>query len=359
MSGVYYGDYLQLDRILNAQVRESEARGAPAHDEMLFIITHQTYELWFKQVIFELEAVHSIFSAPKVTGRAVSKAVSHLGRVVKIQELLLQQIGIIETMQPLDFLDFRNMVVPASGFQSTQFRLLEGMLGLRPAQRKNPEGVDYKAVLSESDREQVEQHQERKSLAQLIEAWLERIPFLKFEDFAFWSAYQDAVNVMLNSDQQIIENHSYMSPEQKSAELKKLEGTRAQFGGLFDAKAYAAQRAEGKRDLSYEAFQAALFINLYRDEPILALPFRVLTLLMDVDENMSHWRHRHAQMALRMIGSKIGTGGSSGHEYLASTIAHHRVLKDLFNLSSYYIPRSSLPPLPENLQRALGFDAED
>ena len=359
MAAVYYGDYLKLNQILSAQTRVSEQQGAPAHDEMLFIITHQTYELWFKQVLFELEAVHEIFSAERVSGRGISKAVSHLGRVVKIQALLLQQIGIIETMQPLDFLDFRNMVVPASGFQSVQFRLLEGLLGLRQKDRKNPEGVDYKAVLDDADRAILEGVGERKSLTELVEAWLERTPFLSFEDFAFWSAYEEAVEQMLDGDRKIIEGHSYMSAEQQAVELRKLELTREQFQGLFSRETYEAQRARGDRKLSYRAFQAALFINLYRDEPILALPFRLLNLLMDVDDNLSHWRHRHAQMALRMIGSKIGTGGSSGHEYLRSTVAHHRVLKDLFNLSSYYIPRSSLPPLPERLQRALGYDLED
>jgi tryptophan 2,3-dioxygenase len=107
--------------------------------------------------------------------------------------------------------------------------------------------------------------------------------------------------------------------------------------------------------LSHKATLAALFIQLYRDEPLLQLPFRVLTLLMDIDEQLTNWRSSHALMAQRMLGSKIGTGGSSGHGYLKSTISNKRIFTDLFNLSTYLIPRSQLPILPESLIRNLDF----
>ena len=103
------------------------------------------------------------------------------------------------------------------------------------------------------------------------------------------------------------------------------------------------------------ALQAALFINLYRDEPVLQLPFRLLSLLMDIDETMTAWRYRHALMAQRMIGMKLGTGGSSGHDYLAEAARRYRVFGDLFALSTFLIPRSALPPLPEPLRSAMGY----
>ena len=103
---------------------------------------------------------------------------------------------------------------------------------------------------------------------------------------------------------------------------------------------------EGRRRLSHRATRAALFIHLYRDQPILHLPFRFLTLLVDVDELLATWRYRHALMVHRMIGTKIGTGGSSGHRYLLATVERNKVFTDLYDLSTFLISRSALPPLP-------------
>jgi tryptophan 2,3-dioxygenase len=101
--------------------------------------------------------------------------------------------------------------------------------------------------------------------------------------------------------------------------------------------------------------QAALFINLYRNEPVLQLPFRLLSGLMDIDETLTHWRYRHALMVQRMIGRKVGTGGSSGHDYLRQTAERHRIFGDLFALSTFFIPRSRLPALPAAMRQAMGY----
>jgi tryptophan 2,3-dioxygenase len=98
-----------------------------------------------------------------------------------------------------------------------------------------------------------------------------------------------------------------------------------------------------------------LLIVLYRDEPILHLPFQLLTALMDIDEQFTAWRYRHALMTHRMIGNKIGTGGSTGYNYLKATVDRYKVFADLFNLSTFLIPRSRLPELPEEMKRNLGF----
>lgn len=111
----------------------------------------------------------------------------------------------------------------------------------------------------------------------------------------------------------------------------------------------------GECRLSYQATIAALLINLYRDKPILNIPFNLLTELMNIDELLTTWRYRHAQMVMRMIGNKIGTGGSSGHDYLAATAEKHKIFKDLHNISSLLIPRSELPALPAAVEQELGF----
>ena len=109
---------------------------------------------------------------------------------------------------------------------------------------------------------------------------------------------------------------------------------------------------------SHRAMQSALLITLYQDEPILHQASRLLRAIVDIDELMTLWRHRHSLMVHRMIGVKMGTGGSSGFHYLTKAAATHRVFKDLFNISSFLIPRHELPPLPPELRLQLAFVAE-
>ncbi|MGZ3723567.1 MAG: tryptophan 2,3-dioxygenase family protein, partial [Bdellovibrionales bacterium] len=100
---------------------------------------------------------------------------------------------------------------------------------------------------------------------------------------------------------------------------------------------------------------AALLIQLYRDQPALQLPFRLITALMDLDEGFTTWRSRHALMARRMLGSKVGTGGSSGYQYLKDAADKHKVFQDLFQLTTFFVPRSKIPVLPKDVERQLGF----
>ncbi|NND71729.1 MAG: tryptophan 2,3-dioxygenase [Rhodothermales bacterium] len=352
---IYYSDYLKLDELLQCQELESARRGKVAHDEMLFIVIHQAYELWFKQIIWELSAVHRLFDSSTVSEPSVGEAVHHLERITEIQKVLVQQIDVLETMTPLDFLDFRDALIPASGFQSVQFRLVENMLGLRPQDRLTYGSGSYLSRLQEKHRKLLHESESRPSLFDLVDEWLSRTPFLDFGEFNFWSAYRQAVDKMLTQDKDSIESNPLLSDENKEVQLKALRGTRTEFDSLFDRELYDRLVADGKRRLSYNAFTAALLINLYRNQPILHLPFRMLTLLMDIDELFARWRHRHALMVSRMIGSKIGTGGSSGHNYLSKVAEHNRVFTDLFNLSTLYIPRSELPELPKAVVEKMGF----
>jgi len=107
--------------------------------------------------------------------------------------------------------------------------------------------------------------------------------------------------------------------------------------------------------MSQKATLGALFIKLYRDEPILQMPHRLLTQLVDMDQLLTSWRYRHSLLVFRMIGVKIGTGGSAGHSYLKKTAEKHSIFRDISNLSTYIIPRSSLPKLPKMLKKELGF----
>ena len=355
---VYYGGYLQLDALLGAQKPLSGRGGAAAHDEMLFIVTHQAYELWFKQILHELDSVLEIFSGKSVPESGISRAVSLLSRVVEIQKLLVDQLRVLETMTPLDFLDFRDALTPASGFQSFQFRLIEQKLGLVDERRAQFEKSPYFARLAPAHRKMVLAAGKADSLFVLVERWLERTPFTRLGGFDFWREYRKAVGAMLDRDEKTIRGNPALADAERERELKALEGTRASFESLLDPERHALLARDGAWRLSYKATLSALLIELYRDRPILHEPFRFLEKLVEVDEQFALWRTRHALMVHRMIGTKIGTGGSSGHQYLMKAAASHRVFGDLFNLSTFLIPRSSLPKLPKRVAAALGFAHE-
>lgn len=352
---IYYHDYEGLDQLLNCQARESERHGKPAHDEMLFIVVHQAYELWFKQIIFELNAACEIFTQNPIPEKDMGRAVAFLARIIEIQKVLLQQLHVLETMTPLDFLEFRDYLIPASGFQSWQFRIIENRLGMLPEKRLSLGDKTYVASLRPAELQRIEQAAKQPSLLRLIERWLERIPFLENPSFDFWKEFRGVTSKMLASDRAIIENNSLLSDKTRAMELKRWEGTQQHFESLFDEQKHRALVEAGQRVLSYRATQAALFICLYRDEPILQLPFHLLTALMDIDENFTAWRYRHMLMVRRMIGEKIGTGGSSGTDYLRQGAEMLRIFGDLFNLSTFFVPRSQLPALPAEFRRHLDF----
>jgi tryptophan 2,3-dioxygenase len=352
---LYYADYIQIDRLLGAQQLQSALRGRPAHDEMLFIIVHQTYELWFKQILWELDAVLATFRSSPVAEEALGQAVLRLGRIVEIQRVLIQQVDVLETMTPLDFLDFRDDLIPASGLQSVQFRLIENKLGMRRENRLQLHGSPYTSRLSKEDAARVEASEKEPSLFDLIEGWLERTPFLHFGDFDFWREYRKAVDAMLASDRSSIRSNPTLTEEEKTTQLAGVEATAGRFADVFEERAGKEPVTAPGRHFSRRAFQAALLINLYRDEPILHLPFRLLALLADIERNFTTWRQRHAQMAMRMIGTRIGTGGTSGHEYLDRAAERHKVFADLSALASFYIPRSALPKLPADVRSRMGF----
>jgi tryptophan 2,3-dioxygenase len=352
---VYYAEYLQLDRLLGAQAPESERRGRPVHDEHLFIIVHQAYELWFKQILFELDAVLALFRAPAIDEKDMGSAVAHLRRIVQIERVLVAQIDVLETMTPLDFLDFRSFLVPASGFQSVQFRLLENRLGLPSSVRMKIEGASYTSRLRDADRRVIEKDEKRPSLLALVDRWLARTPFLQLGAFDFWREYRAAVTATLERDRAQVMANRALGDAERRALLARFAANDAHFETLLDRGKHDELRAAGERRFSHEALLAALLINLYRDEPILQLPFLLLQSLMDVDEGLTSWRHRHALMAWRMIGSKVGTGGTSGTDYLRDAAERYKVFTDLFNLSTFLLPRSALPALPPEVKREMGF----
>ena len=332
---MYYSDYLQLDKILGAQELESDKVNRHAHDEMLFIIIHQSYELWFKQILFEVQSVHNIMSQPSINDNSheLQTVVRRLTRVVEIMRVLIHKVDILETMTPLDFLDFRDLLRPASGFQSMQFKILEGKLGLKMPQRHGQEY--YTSQLRPEDKAAIQQLSSELTLLELLNAWLDRMPFLesanvweKGNDTTFWKHYRATYNDSLG-------------------EGEKLNLQR------FDELFMSSETKEGT--LSDRARRAALFILLYRDYPVLQNPYRIINLCLEIDELLATWRWRHVNMVHRMIGTRAGTGGSSGKGYLREAALKHYVFSEFAELNSFMIERRHLPVLTSELEKMLSF----
>ncbi len=228
-----YGRYLRLAELLGQQVLTSNP---PVHDEMLFIVVHQTYELWFKELLHELTGIRDALSDP-TTGLARQL----LRRVHVIDRLLISQVDVLETMTPQDFGEFRTALAPASGFQSVQFRELEFLSGA-----KDPGFVRRFRSLTDDERTRL--------AARLAEPTL-------------WDAYVDLLasrGLAVGSDKEIL----------------------------------------------------AALVTVARDRPHFDDVWELAEDLLTHDELAAQWRARHLQMVERQIGTKSGTGGSSGAPYL-------------------------------------------
>ncbi len=340
---VHYGDYLQLDKILQAQFPESDKQQLPAHDEMLFIIIHQAYELWFKQLLYEVDSVTDIMKTPALDDNSpeLQTVVHRLSRMVTILKLLVQQIDVMETMTPMDFLDFRDMLRPASGFQSWQFKILEARLGLKYERRYGQEY--YISQLRQTQIDMIKKAEGEQSVLELLNEWLERMPF--FAEKENWQHYRTTA-VTGTKDEHIFWN------DYRQIYINSLATAEESNRDYFDA---VFSRTEAGRQLSPKACRAALFIMLYRGYPILQLPFQLLNSLLEIDEQLSTWRYRHMNMVHRMIGTRIGTGGSTGRDYLKGALDRHYIFAEIARLTSFLIERRKLPALSPEMERRLGF----
>lgn len=353
---MYYGTYLSLDKVLEAQHPVSFQEGnTPAHDEMLFIVIHQAYELWFKQILFELDYVSGVFSKEMINDNSEDmNLVRHrLHRIIQILQLLNQQVSILDTMTPLDFLEFRNLLTPSSGFQSKQFRLIEARLGLQLDHRHHKDY--YKRTneggFTQKDYEHITSTEQVPNLLQLVNNWLERLPFFQEN---LWKDY--TANNTSNDMHPFW--HDYRSLYQSGLterEAGKIQDFDYVFFEKQPANATPEQLAALRGHFSPAAMRAALFIMLYRDFPIFHTSYQVLDALIEIDHLMSGWRHKHLVMVRRMIGMRVGTGNTSGAGYLEGAMSKHFIYRDLSGLSTYLIERRKLPVLPQTLINSLGY----
>ena len=268
---VTYTTYLKVDELLQLQQPLSDG---PEHDELLFITIHQVYELWFKQILHELAALQVSLGAGNT-----HRSMALLGRVRTIMKTCVSQLDILETMTPLQFNSFRERLSSASGFQSAQFRELEAVLGRRDQAGKDADkasgmGMAEHLVPGSPARERVENAMTRPSL------WHSAL------------IYFDSRKPL---PQKALE-HDFTTAWEPDEELQQV------------------------------------LIDLHVNDPESSM---IGEALVDLDEGLQEWRYRHVKMVERTIGRKIGTGGSSGAGYLASTL-FNPVFPDLWAIRSKF-----------------------
>ena len=268
---ITYISYLKVDELLELQQPESDGE----HDEMLFIIIHQTYELWFKQMLHEIAEVQKTLEAG-----SSHRSLAILGRVRTIMKTCVGQLDILETMTPLQFNTFRGRLQSSSGFQSAQFREFEAVLGRRDqagagAEKGSGMGMAEHLIEGSPARARVESAMNRASL---------------------WDSA-----------------------------LKYLDGR----GHKMPAEVLNRDVSVGYTD--HEGVQEVL-LAVHRNDPEAAM---VCESLVDLDEGLQEWRYRHVKMVERTIGHKMGSGGSSGVGYLSSTL-FRPVFADLWAIRSRF-----------------------
>ncbi len=363
-----YWDYLALDRLLALQNGLDDDDTALLSDELHFIVVHQVFELWFKLVLRELRLARDRLGEPKVPEETVPWVVHHLRRVGTIFELAIDQFRVMETLTPQDFLAFRDKLVPASGFQSYQMREIELLLGLSDTQRHSEGGGDPLAPIRRLAAASpggakawaaIERAQAEPSLRATLHAWLYRTPI----DGSHPDDPGDDARVVAFLEAYLAAQHTLHARQSRDFAPKQGHET-AHLTAQFGAAEEAARRFLFAEDVEDAAARpqvrrtraGLLFIESYRELPLLAWPRLLIDTIVELEELMVLWRTRHARMVERTIGRRMGTGGSSGVDYLDAT-AKYRIFTELWAVRTLLLPREALPPLQH--ASAYGFAAAE
>lgn len=341
-----YWDYLHLPELLELQGGLDDT---PSPDELHFIVVHQSFELWFKLVLSQLRLARDHLAAPHLPEEQVPFVVHHLGRVNAILRLCVEQFAVMETLPPQDFLDFRDKLVPSSGFQSFQLRELEIVLGLRQDQRIQYAGTDPLAHIRAQSQSpagakvvaRLEGALAEVSVHDALTGWLKRTPIQGSVPGA--PGDEAAVDAFLNEYLAQVERHQLEGVEQLVRALG--ESDRPAITGRVQAGLAATRGFLFPDDpVERRARAGLLFIESYRELPLLAWPRLLLDTVCELEEQLLLFRNRHARMVERTIGRRVGTGGSSGVDYLDQTTAY-RVFPELWAVRSCLLPRNRRPPL--------------
>jgi tryptophan 2,3-dioxygenase len=341
---ITYAGYLRLNELLGLQAGPDGHLPAPCANEQHFIVVHQIYELWFKQVLTELDATVQLLGQPSVPEGDIPRMVRHLERVSEIFRLLSAQWKVMETLAPQEFLAFRDRLGTSSGFESWQMRALELTLGLSDEQRV--EGVDPIGHLrrlhgvgdmSDAALADLEARVDRPSLHDVLLTWLGRTPIDGSladadGDEAVVAAFVDGhLSAMRTHADEVIARMVAVGQGEPEALERRMSA------GVDGAASFL--RPGGVVD---RAHAGLLYIESHRHLPLLAWPRRLIDTVVEVEQSMLAFRHAHARMVERMIGRRMGTGGSAGVDYLDAT-TKYRIFTELWAVRTMLVKETMLP----------------
>ena len=354
-----YWDYLGLNTLLNLQSGLDPDEQDQLADELNFIVVHQCFELWFKLILRHVRLARDHLAAPEVPEEHIPHVAHNLKRVNTILELAVDQFKVMETLTPQGFLDFRDKLVPSSGFQSFQMREIEILLGLEQADRDAvglPNPLDQFKKLgpdassaAQLAKKRIEGVCSEQTLLDAIYGWLARTPVQGSlpanEDdqdavLSFIESYLEAVRKHGTSQIERFVEAGLMTAEEARPRFEQAEKDASHFLNAIDI-------TDKDEQIKQRRVRAALlFIESYRDLPLLAWPRVLIDTIVELEELLVLWRTRHARMVERIIGRRVGTGGSSGVDYLDRT-TKFRIFKELWTVRTLLLPRQHIPQLKQ------------
>ena len=353
-----YGGYLRLDELLELQEGPEGYSPSPCNDEKHFIIVHQAFELWFKLVLSELKQAHSMLNSNNIDEKSMPKLVHHLERVTSIFNLMSQQWRVMETLAPQEFLAFRDRLGTSSGFESWQMREMEVLLGLEHEQRAggmNPlehmRKLATEGKISQSVLEDFEFTSSQPSLKQSLNDWLSRTPINGSltndkDDLVVVGEFIDShIAAMKDHAESVIAHIVEIGHGEESQVRPRIEAS------IEQAELFLRPNGEINRSRA-----GLLFIESYRELPLLSWPRFLIDSFVELEESMLLFRNSHARMVERMIGRRMGTGGSSGVDYLDATLKY-RIFVDLWAVRTILIKRENLPEIQN--QEYYGFKSKN
>lgn len=352
-----YWDYIKVEELLALQGGLEARDEGLSNDEVLFITVHQIDELWFKLVLRDLTAVRTLFAKAPVPEQALASVVRGLRRIDLLLRQTAEHFALMETMTTRDYLAFRDKLSPASGFQSAQMREIEILLGLADGDRI-PLGHEgsYLSALKDHDgsesaayRRVMKRLEDRPTLKDVIYDWLYRTPIQG--SIPGQPGDEEHVRAFVDSYSKV-----HAQAVSRALELARTDALTAADVERLE-KRYAREVEDGRRFLLAEDVAAEsrarhmriraalLFIEGYRELPLLAWPREIIEGLVAVEQAFVLFRQRHARMVERVIGRRTGTGGSAGVEYLDQTALRYRIFNEIWAVRTLLVDKKHLPPL--------------
>lgn len=347
-----YWDYIRVEELLTLQRGLEQDDARLANDEVMFITVHQVFELWFKLILRELAAARDLFKKNQVAEQELSGAVRSLKRITTVLRVATHHWEVMETLTTREYLAFRDKLMGASGFQSAQLRQIEILFGLEDSERI-PLGMEpsYLEALrahdgSESPALVRVRHQlaDKPTFREAIDGWLYRTPIDgvgpdgergRAHLAAFIARFTEAYERVIDDTRD------------RALLIAGPAGDRERLHARYasEKQALRAFLEAGGEERAKRIRCAMLFIETYRELPLLAWPRELLDAIVELEQLLVVFRQRHARMVERVIGRRVGTGGSAGVDYLDQTALKYRIFRSLWAVRTLQIPRGAAPEL--------------